>query len=207
MKLILVRHGETLWNKEIVYQGHLDSPLTEKGLKEAKLIANELRKEKIDLFYSSPLGRALATGKEINKFHKIKPILRDGLKEIKYGEFEGKSLKEIDEQNPEWKIERKTNRYFAKPTGGESYAELEERLKPLIEEILKKRDCTVLIVAHANVNKAIIRLILNLDKEEINYFYQPNNCIYFIEKKGKGYELSYKLAGEGIEGEGYLEIE
>lgn len=206
MLLILVRHGETIWNREHRYQGHLDAPLTEKGLKEAKLVAAELSKEKIDLFYSSPLGRAVATGKEINKFHKIKLILRDVLEEINYGEYEGRTLKEIDEQNPDWKIERTTNRYYAKPPNGESYAELEERLKPFIEEILEKTS-TVLIVAHANVNKALIRLILNLDKEEVSYLYQPNNCIYFIEITDKGRELSYKLAGEEIEGNGYLEVE
>ena len=206
MKIILVRHGETVFNVENRYQGVKDSPLTEKGVKEAKLVAKELSKEKVGVFCSSPLGRAVATAKEIAKFHKIKPILRDKLKEINYGEYEGKSLKEIDEKNPEWKIERITNRYYAKPPKGESYAELEERLKPIIEEILG-REGTVLIVAHANVNKAIIRLILNLGKEEINYICQPNNCIYVIEKKDEGYEISYKLAGEGIEGKGYLEIE
>lgn len=208
MKLILARHGETVWNTENKYQGRLDSELTEKGVEQIRKVAEELKKEKIDIVFSSPLKRATETAEEILKYHSIKPVFRDELKEINYGLLEGLAFDVARKKYSKWFIEKAKDRYHTKPPEGESYIELEERLKPFLEELKQNyKDKVVLIVAHANVNKAIIRLMLNLNKEHINTLLDPHACIYYLELGGEKGRIYYKIAGEGKGGEGYVRKE
>jgi len=74
MKLIITRHGETEENKNRIIQGHIDGTLSQLGLEQAKKLAERLKDEKIDLIFSSDLGRALNTAKEVAKFHKDIPL-------------------------------------------------------------------------------------------------------------------------------------
>src|SRR3989338_4638852 len=69
MKLILVRHGETDANRDMICQGHMNSHLTQKGLRQARLVAERLKYFPIDIAYSSDLDRALDTCKEILRYH------------------------------------------------------------------------------------------------------------------------------------------
>ena len=69
MKLILVRHGETLWNRENRIQGHTDVELSDDGRMQVKKLALSMEKDKIDAIYSSPLKRAYDTARAIARFH------------------------------------------------------------------------------------------------------------------------------------------
>src|SRR5438094_10447125 len=64
-QVIIVRHGQTQWNLKLIRQGHLDSPLTEKGMAQAKALAQRLAQEKFSALYSSDLGRAGQTAEMI----------------------------------------------------------------------------------------------------------------------------------------------
>ena len=74
LRFIIVRHGETVWNKEDRIQGHINIDLTEKGIEQAKSNAETLKGEKIDAIYSSDLSRAIVTTEHINKYHKCKIV-------------------------------------------------------------------------------------------------------------------------------------
>ena len=109
-KIILVRHGESIANAKKVSQGEedewIDTPLSEKGREEAEKVALRLKKEKIDIIYSSDLNRAKETAKTINKFHNVKIKLDNKLRDILNDElledFVKKcadSFKEIENEN------------------------------------------------------------------------------------------------------------
>src|SRR5699024_11199668 len=101
MKLYITRHGTTEWNLERRLQGWGDSPLTEDGKNRAIRLSNNLRDVDFDMIYSSPQKRALNTAKLIkgNKNTEIKT--HDGLKELRYGVWEGMYLTDIEKKYPE----------------------------------------------------------------------------------------------------------
>lgn len=99
--VILVRHGETLWNKELRYQGQQDSPLSPKGLQQAEVVGSFLQNRSIDAVYSSDLKRALLTAESIAKHHQLTPIVDQRLREIAFGVWEGKTRTEVQEEYPE----------------------------------------------------------------------------------------------------------
>ena len=97
MKLILVRHGETAWNAAKRYQGTKNPGLNDTGRRQAKAVAEELKDEKIDAIYCSPMNRARETLAEIIKSHKeVEPVFLDKLVELNYGGFEGLTKQEIE---------------------------------------------------------------------------------------------------------------
>ena len=92
-----VRHGQTDWNKEgIIQGGRSDCPLNEEGIKQAKILAEKLKKFNITKIYSSDLLRAKQTTEEINKVLHVEVIYSSLLRETNYGEVEGKKSTDID---------------------------------------------------------------------------------------------------------------
>lgn len=155
MRLIITRHGKTIENQEGIHQGHLNGTLSELGKEQARRVAERLKNEKIDYIYSSDLGRASDTVKEIAKFHPITPIefVRD-LRERYLGIFQGK--KEVNKEliNNHGSIESKKEVY--------------ERAKKFLDDVIHKHHTdTVLFVGHNSINKAIIGIIINKKSDEI----------------------------------------
>ena len=89
-RIIIIRHGETDYNKNKIFQGWDDVPLNKQGLMQAKKVANRLKEEAIDAFYSSDLSRALDTAKEIGKRISLQPTKDKRIRERNLGFFQGK---------------------------------------------------------------------------------------------------------------------
>jgi len=207
MKLILVRHGQTISNAEKRYQGRIDAPLSEKGERQIKAVAEELKSEKIDAIYSSTIGRALKTAKEIAKFHKVLIEEKKELGEVSYGKFEGKTIAEVKAAFPGEYEKRRQNTYYHRPPGGETLVELEERVAPLVKKIISDfSGKTVVVVAHNNVNKIIIKHFLGYLPETVSEYFQPNDCIYFIQWKQGRAVLTHKFPGKK-EKNGFVKLE
>ncbi len=153
LKLIFVRHGESISNKAGRVTGSVNAPLTERGRRQAAKAARELAKTHIDVIYSSPLKRAVSTAKIIAKTQgKVPLIFKSDLRERHHGSWEGKKISNI----PEW---HKRYELGFKPGGGESPEELYRRVKRLMKLVLKKhRNHTVVIVAHGAVGR-MVRII------------------------------------------------
>ncbi|HLC75368.1 MAG TPA: histidine phosphatase family protein [Candidatus Nanoarchaeia archaeon] len=95
MKLILIRHGETIENQQKILQGQIQGTLSALGKEQARAVAQTLAKEKIDAIYSSDLARAADTAKEIGRVMDIDVVFKTELRERNLGEFQGKSKKVI----------------------------------------------------------------------------------------------------------------
>ena len=149
MRLIIVRHGETVGNIKGIIQGHLPGKLSKKGKVQAKKVARRLKNEKIDHIYSSDLKRAEDTAKEIAKYHKGVPLeLTKELRELYYGAFEGKRRDVVG--------------YGKLPKNGETSEQAIRRARHFLDTILHKhKKDTVLFVTHGTIGKAIITVIKN----------------------------------------------
>ena len=100
-KVYLVRHGQTAWNLEEVFRGHMDIPLDDTGKKEVHLAGEALKDEPIHAIYSSPLSRSMETAENIAKFQNIPVTPLEAIIDISYGDWEGVSLDDVRVKYPD----------------------------------------------------------------------------------------------------------
>jgi probable phosphoglycerate mutase len=151
MKIIIVRHGETVENKKGIITGQMHGHLSKNGLNEAKELAKELKKEKIDIIISSPLKRAKETAKIISKFHSGVPLKFDNeLKEMNFGKLQGKVLSKLG-------VKMHDVFWLSPKYGGESIRQVYMRAKKFFDKIKKHYSKKkILIVGHATINRALV---------------------------------------------------
>ncbi len=155
MRLIITRHGETEENRKGITQGQRHGTLSALGKNQAKKLALRLKKEKIDIIYSSDLARAKDTAIHIAKFHqKAKFKFTKQLRERNLGEFEGR-------KHSEYIIVRKDGTWsYPDPKNGESARQLRLRAKRFWQKLLRTHSSgTVLIVAHGGINKMLLEFL------------------------------------------------
>ena len=164
MKLILIRHGQSEANRDGYVAGRLDVPLSEKGIEQAKEIAKELRNEKINVCFCSPLKRAKDTAKEIIKFHPSVQIVYDErITNRNFGDSEGKKVDLLIETMESFEGEFDD----FKPYNGESVKELTERIKSFLDVLSEYNDKTIILVAHNWVVRIIISILTKKSVEEL----------------------------------------
>jgi len=164
-KLILIRHGESTLNKENIYFGHLNPPLTSDGKNQLKNLKQKI--PAYDTIYSSPLKRALDSAKIIN-CHNLPINIDNRLEELNFGIFEGLSYNEISSLYPAEIEKWSTLNTEYKFINGESILELSERVKSFVEDI-KHNEKTYLITTHFGVINAILAIYIT---ENLNNFWK-----------------------------------
>lgn len=185
MILTLVRHGETIENKEKIIMGQLDGTLSELGIQQAKKLAERLKDERFDYIFSSDLARAANTAKEIVKYYSRLPIIFvEELRERNYGKLQGVKKDKILGWN-EIKLEDKL---FDNYKGVESTKQIYKRAGDFIESIsLKYNNKKILMVAHNTINVNIIKNILGKPyNAKIETLENTSVSIFKIDRKGKG---------------------
>jgi broad specificity phosphatase PhoE len=175
-KLYLIRHGESLWNLEKKAQGHLDSPLTELGIKQSRQLAEYLKDKNISKIYSSDLNRALDTARIISSILNIPLEKSKDLREINLGIWEGRKGEEIKREDEEL-----YNSWFSNPSKtkipkGESIESFQKRIVPALYRIINKhRGEKVAIVSHGGVIITFIAFILNVQIDNIYWKIELSN--------------------------------
>lgn len=160
MNLILIRHGETDWNRIGRCQGVADIVLNENGKRQARELAHSLKDRKIDAIYSSDLKRAHETAQHIAEHHGLSVQLEPGLQEMNQGDLEGLSFPDIRDQYAEvlkqWRESPETLRL----PSGESLIEVQERAWKVFEKVHDNHlGETVVAVSH---NLTIITLLCKI---------------------------------------------
>ena len=167
-ELILVRHGETVWNVDKIYRGRADVDLDEVGIKQAELLGKYLSNWKLEAIYSSPLKRALATANIIARYHKIGVYIADGLIDFDYGEWQSLPEQEVRRSYPALLDKWHNNPHEVIMPGGESLADVRERAAGIVDDVLSKYEGSVVLASHRVVNKVLICSLLGLDN---SYFW------------------------------------
>lgn len=183
--LYLLRHGETAWNTERRMQGRRDSDLTARGRAQARamgfaLKAELARKPEPTLFLRSPLGRVRETSLIVAQELGIDPQLWQDdarLAELGYGDWEGRSWREIEIDHPDALSNWRADPHGFCPPGGESHAELRRRCEAVLADIAASGLRTV-IVGHG-VSGAVLRGInLGLDARAMFVLEKPQDAFF-----------------------------
>lgn len=168
MDLLLVRHGETDFNKEARVLGHTDCPLNRVGRSQARAAAAVLEKRQIDSVYASPLVRALETARDIAAVKGLEVETIDGLKEADAGDLDGLKVEEMHSKFPEFVKNWKEDIGNTHMPGGESLAQVQERAwKATTDLFARHPKGTVVAVTHNFTIICIVCKALNLP---ISYF-------------------------------------
>jgi broad specificity phosphatase PhoE len=165
MQLILIRHGETLWNKEGRIQGISDIELSAVGIQQARLLALSLKDQPIRAIHTSPLKRALQTAEIINEFHRKEIHTHQDLMEMDQGDFEGVSFKKLMTCEKDFLKKWIANPASVQMPNGESLTQLQERAWRAMERIINKEE-NALVVAHNFTIAAIICRIRSISLNE-----------------------------------------
>ena len=163
MWLIAVRHGETIWNAEGKELGQLDSPLSERGVRQAEALAHRLSTMNIDALYSSDLGRAIRTAEIIGTACQ-KPVQLDrGLRERNMGVFQGLTQSEIAQKYPhEFALFEQKGFYDAIPDGETAQQRLERGTGALTTIAKQYTGQTVAVVTHGGILTGFLEFILEI---------------------------------------------
>ncbi|SKA83162.1 probable phosphoglycerate mutase [Caloramator quimbayensis] len=190
-KIYLIRHGETLWNREQRSQGcSNDIPLSEEGLLQAKAIAKRLKKEKIDLVYSSDLIRAYKTASIISKEHNRNVNKCREFREINLGDWEGLRFDEIKEKyNDIYNVWRKTPHLAIIPNAERVSDIIIRAIGKLNKIIEENEDKNILIVSHGITIKVMIAHILGMELSNLHKIRQDNTALNIIEYNGDSYDI------------------
>lgn len=188
-RLLLVRHGETEWNRQKRFQGQIDIPLNENGKRQGRQAADFLKTVKIDAAVSSSLSRPKETAEIILQHHAGVPLaITDGLKEIGHGEWEGLYEHEIESGYPgmlqQWQEHPETVQMPG--ASGENLEQVWARAIATWNEIVAQYSgtetpVTVLVSAHDAINKALLCHVAGLGPESFWKFKQGNGAVSVID--------------------------
>ena len=191
-KLVLVRHGQSIWNSQNRFTGWVDVPLSEKGKEEAYKAGELLKDIRFDVAYTSALTRAQETLRIIlETVGLLIPVIKDiALNERHYGALQGLNK---DRARQKWGadiVHLWRRSYDIPPPEGESLKDTANRTIPFLEraimgDIYDGRD--VLVVAHGNSLRSIVMYLENLSPEEIVKVEIPTGTpiVYELDKEGK----------------------
>ncbi len=192
-RLLLVRHGETDWNRDGRFQGQIDIPLNETGKRQGAQAGEFLQAVKIDAAITSSMLRPKETAEEILKYHPAVNLeTTEQLWEISHGEWEGKLEAEIEAGYPgmlaQWQSQPATVQMPAGENLNDVWARATVGWQSIVaafsEGELAAGPPTVLVVAHDAINKAILSQLFGLGPEHFWQFKQGNGAVSVIDYHG-----------------------
>ena len=178
-----VRHGQTDWNAEARFQGTRDIPLNDKGRGQARHNGATLKglvDPKSVNFIASPLIRTRETMEIIRAEMGLDPHAYqtdDRLKELSFGDWEGRTVTELEETQADLWAARQTDKWFFRPPQGESYQDLANRLRSWVNEI----DGPLVVVSHGGVNRGLRFLLSDHDNETLANALIPQDKVMIIK--------------------------
>ncbi len=193
MRIYMVRHGETVWNRDLLFTGQSDIDLTDKGRTQAMALGRRLKDVAFDRVFASDLKRAVETaglilgqGDAATEDVKAAISLVPGLREADFGEWEGESWASLSEKCPDklawWREDPARN---AVP-GGESFQALQQRTVVAMEEIVQacQHSCpagNILVVSHAGTIRMYLAAILRADINQVWRLRQDNASLNILQ--------------------------
>ena len=190
--ILLIRHGETDWNRERVFRGVFDIPLNSNGRDQARLTAEALGSDKIEAAFSSPLSRAVETASIILEPHGIDATLHQGLLDFNYGDWTGKKDLDVALRWPEEHALWNSRPHSLRVPGGDTLQDVFDRTFSAMEEIAKEYDGrTVALFAHRVINKLLVLGALGMNLDRFPFIVQGNCCVNKFVRTESGYIIEF----------------
>ncbi len=193
VQLCLLRHGESLWNKENRFTGWVDVPLTDFGRKQAEKAGESIKKEglQFQIAYTSVLNRAIETLEIVMKTvqQNISVIKDSALNERMYGDLQGLNKEDTAKKYGAEQVHIWRRSYDVRPPNGESLEDTQKRTIPFFINCIMtdiKEGKNVLVVAHGNSLRSIIMYLDKLSKEQVLSLELPTGLpiVYSIDSNG-----------------------
>ena len=188
--ILLMRHGETSWNREKRFRGVYDIPLNENGRAQARLLARVLQTRAVDIAYTSPLKRAQETAEIVIGNRQIDVEIENSLIDIDYGAWTGLDEAEVAQRWPDEYELWCTRPHMLQIPEGSTLKEVFDRSFEAMDEISSKHnEQTVALFAHRVVNKLLVLGVLGLTLERFPFIRQDNCCLNEFERNDFGYVI------------------
>lgn len=204
MELIIIRHGETAWNRDRVFRGNRDIRLSQEGIAQADATAAVLKDKVFDAVYSSPLKRAVVTARRICKPHEIAVREAEGFSDISYGTWEGLSEETVADQYRSLYAKWQANPGKVKFPHGEHMKRAWKRVNSALREVIWTHGTgTVVIVSHRMPIKMMTAYLLGHKRDAIGQFRHDPCAISTFRVVHRDYEAvklndSSHLSGLGL---------
>lgn len=186
-KIILVRHGQTIWNKLGKYQGQADVELSDAGKRQAELLGENFPINHIDVVFASPLIRARETAEAVARKFNLAVVTCEEFREINFGDWEGLTYDEIHQKWPQ-----EHDMLFQSPDqltcpNGESFAEVQKRAAGKMLEIIKEYDEKVVVItAHGGVIRTMLCHALGMPLKNMWHIKQDNTALNIVSAYEEG---------------------
>lgn len=190
-KIILIRHGETDWNREQIFRGRMDVALNDVGLAQAEAVRESLKDVEIHRIYSSPLKRAFETAGALGKNRGLAVEIEEGFIDIDFGKWQGLSHQKVKDE-----YESLYATWLAEPhevvfPEGESLKDVGKRSMEALGKVIKNHPGeTLAIISHRVLNKVLLCGILGLHLSRFWYIKQDTCAINRFEYKDGHYYLT-----------------
>ena len=211
-RLVLIRHGQTAWNKSGKYQGQSDVALSEEGLEQARCLAEHFPVEKLDAVYASDLSRAMVTAETVAQKFGLEVRPEPAFRELSFGKWEGLTSAEIVAGWPDAMANFLTHPDIMEIPQGESFPQVQQRAMARLKEIVAEHephDHTVGIFAHGAVLRTILTGIMQMPLSQVWTLSQYNTAVNIVrfDEGRPTVELlnsTAHLAMEGLSGKGKI---
>jgi probable phosphoglycerate mutase len=189
--IILVRHGQTEWNRFERFRGRADVPLNETGLAQAeatgRCVADEWRPAVV---YTSPLSRSIRTAEAIARHFNLQVQIHPGLADIDYGEWQGLTPEEARRRWPEEIDAWYNHPQLARIPGGETLDALRARAIQTVNELAARHPGeTIVLVGHTVINRIILLGVLGLGNESFWRIRQDTCAVNVFEAEENDFVL------------------
>lgn len=179
---ILIRHGQTRWNRFERFRGRVDIDLDETGVRQAEAAAEKVASWGVKAIYSSPLKRAMRTAEIISQRLQLAVEPLEGIIDMHFGEWQGLPIREVRQRYPELFDLWRFSPHRLKVPQGETLEEVRSRVVACIDEVAAKHDQeTVVLVTHRVVCKVLICHLLGLDNSHFWQIAQDATAINLFE--------------------------
>ena len=189
-EIIIIRHGETEWNKTGRFQGQSDVPLSAEGRAQAEVLGRNLAVDHVDAVYASDLVRAMETAAPIAKRFGLDVIPDPLLRELHFGKWEGRFFSEINEETPDMMTMFYRNPEEVAIPESEPFAVFQKRVSGRVRTIAAAhRDERVVLVSHGAAIRILFADILSMPVRAIWHVSQLNTAVNRIRFEDDGFAI------------------
>lgn len=189
-EIIIIRHGETEWNKTGRFQGHSDVPLSEEGRAQAEALGKNLVVDHVDAIYASDLTRAMETAAPLAERFGLPVIPDPQLRELNFGAWEGRNFNDVNAENPDAMKNFYNDPEQANIPDSENFTNFQRRVAGRVREIAaQERGKRIVIVSHGASIRILLANLLSMPIRSIWHLSQLNTAVNKIRFEDDGFAI------------------
>ncbi len=189
-EIIIIRHGETEWNKTGRFQGHSDVPLSAEGRAQAAALGKNLVVDHVDAIYASDLTRAMETAAPLAQRFGLEVISDPLLRELNFGSWEGRNFNDVNAENPDAMKTFYNDPERVNIPDSEPFPEFQRRVARRVREIVaQERGKRIVIVSHGASIRILFADILSMPIRSIWHVSQLNTAVNKIRFEDDGFAV------------------